>query len=152
MTRNRRRSARHVLPLVAAILLVGATAWGLSVAVAGARSADAQTALTAGAGAANREDAYRANNAGVTRLEQFDFPAAVAAFRQALTLDPSLSLARLNLGIALFYAALVVCVLNVVGDPGQPAACPPGEASGPPVSSAHNGAGPDARGGCLFCY
>jgi tetratricopeptide (TPR) repeat protein len=51
-----------------------------------------------------RENAYRANNIGVARLEQYDFPAAVAAFRRALELDPALSLARLNLGIALFYA------------------------------------------------
>ena len=50
-----------------------------------------------------REDAYRANNVGVARLEQYDFPAATAAFRRALQLDPSLAIARLNLGIALFY-------------------------------------------------
>jgi hypothetical protein len=51
-----------------------------------------------------RESAYRANNIGVTRLEQFDFPAAAIAFRQALALDATLALARLNLGIALFYS------------------------------------------------
>ena len=50
-----------------------------------------------------RENAYRANNIGVARLEQYDFPAAIAAFRRALEIDPALSLARLNLGIALFY-------------------------------------------------
>jgi Tfp pilus assembly protein PilF len=50
-----------------------------------------------------REDGYRANNVGVARLEQYDFPAATAAFRRALQLDPSLAIARLNLGIALFY-------------------------------------------------
>ena len=32
-----------------------------------------------------------------------DFPAAIAAFRRALEIDPALALARLNLGIALFY-------------------------------------------------
>jgi tetratricopeptide (TPR) repeat protein len=39
----------------------------------------------------------------VARLEQYDFPAAIEAFRRALTIDPALALARLNLGIALFY-------------------------------------------------
>lgn len=52
---------------------------------------------------AARENAYRANNIGVARLEQYDFPAAIAAFRRALEIDPALSLARLNLGIGLFY-------------------------------------------------
>jgi cytochrome c-type biogenesis protein CcmH/NrfG len=49
-----------------------------------------------------REDAYRANNIGVARLEQADFAAATEAFRRALSIDPSLAIARLNLGIALF--------------------------------------------------
>ena len=52
---------------------------------------------------ATRENAYRANNIGVARLEQYDFPAAIEAFRRALAIDPALALARLNLGIALFY-------------------------------------------------
>ena len=51
-----------------------------------------------------RESAYRANNIGVARLEQYDFAAAAAAFRQALAADPQLAIARVNLGIALFYA------------------------------------------------
>ena len=55
------------------------------------------------AAVASRENAYRANNVGVARLEQYDFPAATAAFRRALEIDPALSIARLNLGIALFY-------------------------------------------------
>ena len=50
------------------------------------------------------EDAYRANNVGVARLEQFDYTAAAEAFRAALRLSPSLALARVNLAIALFYA------------------------------------------------
>ncbi len=50
------------------------------------------------------EDAYRANNLGVARLEQFDYPAATAAFRQALEKHADLAIARLNLAIALFYA------------------------------------------------
>ena len=51
----------------------------------------------------SRENAYRANNVGVARLEQYDFPAATAAFRRALEIDSGLAIARLNLGIALFY-------------------------------------------------
>ena len=85
--------ARATLRLLA--LAAGATA---VLAVGAARQAtQAPVAVAA------REDAYRANNIGVTRLEQFDFDAAAASFRRALELDPKLAIARLNLGIALFY-------------------------------------------------
>jgi len=50
-----------------------------------------------------RERAYRESNIGVARLEQFDYREAAAAFRRALAIDPSLSVAHLNLAIALFY-------------------------------------------------
>ena len=53
--------------------------------------------------AAARERAYRANNIGVAYLEQYNFAAAAAAFRDARRIDPNLAIARLNLGIALFY-------------------------------------------------
>src|SRR5688572_15347330 len=49
-----------------------------------------------------REEAYRANNTGVALLEQFKHKEAADAFRRALQLDPGLTLARINLGIALF--------------------------------------------------
>src|SRR5215216_5080477 len=49
-----------------------------------------------------REEAYRANNIGVALLEQFKYKEAADAFRRALQLEPSLALARINLGIALF--------------------------------------------------
>jgi Tfp pilus assembly protein PilF len=49
-----------------------------------------------------REDAYRANNLGVALLEQFKFKEAADAFKRALQLEPSFTLARINLGIALF--------------------------------------------------
>ncbi|HXG82798.1 MAG TPA: FG-GAP-like repeat-containing protein [Pyrinomonadaceae bacterium] len=52
--------------------------------------------------AAGREDAYRANNLGVARLEQFDYKAGAESFRLALTLDPKLKIAQINLAIALF--------------------------------------------------
>jgi tetratricopeptide (TPR) repeat protein len=54
------------------------------------------------AAAVSGEDAYRANNVGVALLEQFKYKEAADAFRRALQLDPKLSLARINLGIALF--------------------------------------------------
>ena len=66
-------------------------------------------ALTAGAHrqteqlkANNREEAYRANNIGVALLEQFKHKEAADAFKRALQLEPTLILARINLGIALF--------------------------------------------------
>jgi cytochrome c-type biogenesis protein CcmH/NrfG len=49
------------------------------------------------------EEAYRASNLGVARLEQFDFDAAARSFREALKIEPSLGPARLNLAIALLY-------------------------------------------------
>jgi tetratricopeptide (TPR) repeat protein len=49
------------------------------------------------------EDAYRQNNIGVARLEQYDYASAIAAFRSALERRPSLVIARVNLGIALLY-------------------------------------------------
>jgi tetratricopeptide (TPR) repeat protein len=53
------------------------------------------------------ENAYRASNRGVARLEQFDYDAAVVAFREALGIDPSLAAARANLAIALYYAGQI---------------------------------------------
>ncbi|MFN2444435.1 MAG: FG-GAP-like repeat-containing protein [Vicinamibacterales bacterium] len=50
-----------------------------------------------------REDAYRQNNIGVARLEQYDYAGAVAAFERALELRPDLTAARVNLAIALLY-------------------------------------------------
>jgi len=55
-------------------------------------------------GPAERERAYRANNLGVARLEQFDYDGAARSFREALKIDPALTIGRLNLALALFYA------------------------------------------------
>jgi Tfp pilus assembly protein PilF len=49
-----------------------------------------------------REDAYRANNLGVALLEQFKHREGAEEFRRALSLDPKLALARINLAIALY--------------------------------------------------
>src|SRR5438309_2015949 len=73
------------------LVLVAVIATGTMAAVTG------QPASTA------RENAYRANNIGVAYLEQYNFAAAAASFRDALRLDSALPIARLNLGIALFY-------------------------------------------------
>jgi tetratricopeptide (TPR) repeat protein len=54
-----------------------------------------------------REAAYRANNLGVGLLEQFAYDRAIAAFREALQIDPAVRLARINLAIASFYAGRV---------------------------------------------
>ncbi len=51
-----------------------------------------------------RERAYRANNRGVALLEQFSYPEAAAAFREALRIDSGLTLAHVNLSIALLHA------------------------------------------------
>jgi tetratricopeptide (TPR) repeat protein len=53
--------------------------------------------------AARREQAYRHNNLGVARLEQYNYAEAAPEFRRALELHPDLSIARLNLAIALLY-------------------------------------------------
>jgi tetratricopeptide (TPR) repeat protein len=50
-----------------------------------------------------RERAWRAANVGVAKLEQFDYDAATAAFRNALRIDPAFAAAQLNLAIALYY-------------------------------------------------
>jgi tetratricopeptide (TPR) repeat protein len=60
-----------------------------------------QTGVRPGSGQA--ETAYRANNIGVARLEQFAYDPAATSFREALRLSPGLDIARLNLAIALFY-------------------------------------------------
>src|SRR4249920_2397313 len=50
----------------------------------------------------SREDAYRANNIGVALLEQFKYKEGAEEFRRALKTEPSLAIARVNLGIALY--------------------------------------------------
>jgi hypothetical protein len=49
-----------------------------------------------------REEAYRANNRGVALLEQYRHGEAAAAFRRSLETDSTLTLAQINLAIALF--------------------------------------------------
>src|SRR2546430_16062373 len=63
-----------------------------------------------------REDAYRANNVGVALLEQFNYARAAGSFRDALRIDPSLALARLNLAIALLYQPDLDAAAREAGD------------------------------------
>ena len=51
---------------------------------------------------AAREAAYRDNNLGVAQLEQFQHAEAAASFRKALAASPDLTVAKVNLAIALF--------------------------------------------------
>jgi tetratricopeptide (TPR) repeat protein len=66
-----------------------------------------QTTQGTAARADRIEDAYRASNRGVARLEQFDYDAAADAFREALKIEPTLAAARANLAIALYYAGQI---------------------------------------------
>src|SRR5207247_10209701 len=50
-----------------------------------------------------RENAYRANNRGVAALEQFNYPEAAGAFKEALASDASVAIAHINLSLALLY-------------------------------------------------
>jgi Tfp pilus assembly protein PilF len=84
------------VPVFRSLVIVAVAACAAALATAASQRAPTRAADA-------REDAYRANNIGVTRLEQFDFTAAAASFRRALEADPRLAIARLNLGIALFY-------------------------------------------------
>jgi Flp pilus assembly protein TadD len=54
--------------------------------------------------AQRREAAYRANNRGVALMEQDAFADAARTFREALTTEPGLRLATINLATALYYA------------------------------------------------
>ncbi len=54
------------------------------------------------ANAQSTENSYRANNKGVSLLEQFKSDEAEKEFLKALELNPKLKLARINLAIALF--------------------------------------------------
>jgi Tfp pilus assembly protein PilF len=67
-----------------------------------ARSSQQPNAQSSQPASTARENAYRANNLGVALLEQFKYKEGGDQFRRALQLDPSLSIARVNLAIALY--------------------------------------------------
>jgi tetratricopeptide (TPR) repeat protein len=96
---TRRRGVTLVLITALGILAV----WLRVSAVAQTRSTSGGQAETAAAQRDRVERAYRASNLGVAGLEQFDYPAATTAFRDAVRIEPSLAAARFNLALALFY-------------------------------------------------
>jgi tetratricopeptide (TPR) repeat protein len=92
------KSIRHIFVLL--VILSGVLAaflYGLR-----KTSASLQNRAATAAATSAREDAYRANNIGVALLEQFKYREGAEAFRRALKLDPKLTLARINLSIALY--------------------------------------------------
>ena len=52
---------------------------------------------------AKREELYRANNLGVALMEQYKHEEAVNKFREALARDPSFTIGRINLALALYF-------------------------------------------------
>src|SRR5258705_3641850 len=66
--------------------------------------------------AQQREAAYRANNRGVAQMEQDAYADAARAFREALTADAELRLARINLAIALYHAGQLPEALQAASD------------------------------------
>ena len=94
--KSEQRFFRYVLSFV--VLIVISVSPSL-LARPGTRSPLEQTAPKPGA---TKEDAYRYSNIGVADLEQYKYEDAAAMFRQALKIDPALSIAHLNLSIALF--------------------------------------------------
>jgi tetratricopeptide (TPR) repeat protein len=88
---------------LAALALAGTLGLAVSQPGAGDRTLFARAGAVQPQPGADREAAYRANNIGVARLEQYDYEAAVTSFQDALRIAPDLALARLNLAIAFFY-------------------------------------------------
>ncbi|HEY0349378.1 MAG TPA: tetratricopeptide repeat protein, partial [Pyrinomonadaceae bacterium] len=66
-------------------------------------SAATPAALSAQSAFEKSEAAYRANNIGVALLEQYKAKEAADSFTRALEIKPELTIARINLGIALYY-------------------------------------------------
>jgi tetratricopeptide (TPR) repeat protein len=66
-------------------------------------SAATPAALSAQSAFEKSEAAYRANNLGVALLEQYQAKEAADSFTRALEIKPELTIARINLGISLYY-------------------------------------------------
>jgi Flp pilus assembly protein TadD len=93
-----RSSTSFFVPAALLLLLITAASALISHSGATALSvAEGQTAFE------KREAAYRANNIGTALLEQYKAKEAVESFTRALEIKPDLSLARINLSIALYY-------------------------------------------------
>jgi Tfp pilus assembly protein PilF len=68
-----------------------------------ATPATTASALSAQSAFEKSEAAYRANNIGVALLEQYKAKEAADSFTRALEIKPELTIARINLSIALYY-------------------------------------------------
>jgi Tfp pilus assembly protein PilF len=79
-------------------------AWAAAAFVVGAALLPSAASQPAAPARQRLEQAYRLSNRGVGYLEQYDYAAAAAAFRDSLAVDPSLAHAHLGLAIALLYA------------------------------------------------
>jgi Tfp pilus assembly protein PilF len=105
--------------------------WLAALALLGALSAGCRNAPPSESGrvtvAQRRETAYQANNRGVALMEQDAYADAARAFREALSTDPGLRLAGINLAIALYYAGQMAEAQQAASDArrGSPAAPQP---------------------------
>src|SRR5215471_9188524 len=86
---------------VPAILMVVALGFAV-VGHSGGPGSEEEQQKSGPSAASAKEEAYRFNNIGVAELEEYKYEEAAAKFRQALKVDPGLSIAHLNLCIALF--------------------------------------------------
>ncbi|MER3427767.1 MAG: hypothetical protein C4334_06660 [Pyrinomonas sp.] len=89
-----------MMKIIGRLIIIGAIACGVLLCREQSRFVS-----QASVDAAAREQAYRINNLGVALLEQYDYKQAAERFRQALEVDQSLNIARINLAIALYNAA-----------------------------------------------
>ena len=75
--------------------------------------------------AQRREAAYQANNRGVALMEQDAYADAARAFREALSTEPGLRLAGINLAIALYYAGQLAEAQQAASDARRGSAAAP---------------------------
>jgi Tfp pilus assembly protein PilF len=105
--------------------------WLAALALLGALSAGCRNAPPSESArvtvAQRREAAYQANNRGVALMEQDAYAEAARAFREALSTEPGLRLAGINLAIALYYAGQLMEAQQAASDArrGSPAAPQP---------------------------
>jgi Tfp pilus assembly protein PilF len=87
------------LPALSLILFASLSA----LAIAGVKLNEPSAAAVPQSAFEKSEAAYRENNLGVAWLEQYKAREAVDSFTRALQIKPDLTLARINLSIALYY-------------------------------------------------
>src|SRR5262245_14322143 len=95
-----RQRVSHHFGVLAVLILIAP--WFGAVERSGDHGSREEQQRTGASGGSTKEEAYRLNNIGVAELEQYKYEEGAAKFRQALKIDPGLSMAHLNLCIALF--------------------------------------------------